>query len=303
MAPSNKGYVKPHFIDNSGRGAPRLSESLNQNFSLKMGQIINIHYPDENKDAPQDVITYDVMLTQKTANNIAQAPLINCVISNMFGGMSDYVEYSLRPNEKSMIGIGADDNAEDLLGSVVVVLYVDGANETPLIVGGVFNKGKGSKVSKKDDGHFLDFVFNGVNVNINKNGELLIRKDGPTKANGLLDEDNKEGGTKEQAGSLIQIDKDGNINITANKNKVNIISDDINCGKSDLKAADRVAIAAQVKSELKKVIDEHNAFANAFATHVHASAAPGPPVPPTVPFIQRAAPPAEMASKTTKANS
>lgn len=200
--------------------------------SLKIGQVIRINYPDPGKAQTTQTTTYDIIVNQNAGDGAKTDIYYGAQMSNIFGGLADYVDYTARTNsDKGQFILSGqaitEANYDKILGSHVIIACIDGSSTDSVIVGALphyLNTIVNEKTYKKPikaDGHFLNFMFNGVNININKNGELLIKKGGPTNAKGALDEDNKEGGKKEQANSFIQIDKAGKILLsTTNKEKI-----------------------------------------------------------------------------------
>ena len=95
-------------------------------------------------------------------------------------------------------------------GSLVIVLCISGQSSggQAIIVGGVSHPE--GPTYKKDDGQFYDFNFNGINYNINKDGEWTLTFNSPVDKKGKkLDE--------KVAGTQIKIDKTGKIKISDNE--------------------------------------------------------------------------------------
>jgi len=215
----NNGFVIPSWMSLSSND--NFDNFVNNNFSLKIGQVIDIVYPDNNNGFK--TITYNILITEKT-DGFNQFVLYNCQLLDSFGGLADYLTYTLRKNEKDVFGITKGEvKSSELLGTYVLVAMINGSASTPIILGGVpfidIPKDSDRKVPKEDYGHYLQFTFNGIDVNIDKNGELLLQRFGPTKSDGSLDTDK---GKEEQAYSFIQINNDGEIKLsTTSKEKVN----------------------------------------------------------------------------------
>lgn len=219
----NNGFVIPSWMSLSSND--NFDNFVNNNFSLKIGQVIDVVYPDEKNGFK--TITYNILITEKT-DGFNQFILYNCQLLDSFGGLADYLTYTLRKNEKDVFGITKGEvKSSELLGTYVLVALINGSASTPIILGGVpfidIPKDSDRKVPKKEDGHNLKFAFNGVNIEINKDGEFTATKNGPTKADGKLDSD-QDGGKEDQKGSFVKIDKDGNITLSANDKNIFIIN-------------------------------------------------------------------------------
>lgn len=217
------GFIVPSWMSLSSND--NFDKFVNNNVSLKIGQIIDVNYPSEENGFK--TVTYNVIINEKS-DSYNQFVLYNCQLMDKFGGLADFATYTLRNNSKDITGITQGKvESKDLLGSYVLVGLINGSASTPLILGGLpfvnIPDGSERKVPSEEDGHNLKFVFNGINVEINKDGELIATKNGPTKADGTLDTE-QDGGTEEQKGSCVKIDKDGTITLSANDKHIFIIN-------------------------------------------------------------------------------
>lgn len=215
------GFVVPSWMSLDSNDD--FDQFVNNNFSLKIGQVVKINYPDDKNGFK--TITYDVMVNDKS-DAYNQVLLFNCQVIDKFGGLADFATYTLRANDKDINGLTSNQvKSSELLGSYVIVGLIDGSAASPIILGGVpyidLPKDSDRKVPKKDDGHNLKFVFNGINVEINKDGELNLVKNGPTNPDGTLNTDISD---DKQKGSFVKIDKDGNITMSANEKNIFIIN-------------------------------------------------------------------------------
>ncbi len=212
------GFVVPSWMTLSS--SDNFDQFVNNNVSLKIGQVVEINYPSDENNFK--TITYNVLINEKN-DSYNQFVLYNCQLVDKFGGLADYTNYTLRKNDKDISGVTEGEvESKDLLGSYVLVGLINGSAATPIILGGLpfidLPDDSKRKLPTKEDGHCLTFEFNGVNLNINKDGELLVQKYGPTKSDGTLDTDLSN---KDQANSFIQINKDGDIKLsTTNKEKI-----------------------------------------------------------------------------------
>lgn len=216
------GFIAPSWMSLSSDD--NFDKFVNNNLSLKIGQVTEVVYP--TKENGFKTTTYNILISEK-GDSYNQFVLYNCQLADKFGGLADYVTYTLRPNDKDISGITKGQVKDsDLLGSYVVVGLLNGSSVSPIILCGVpfvgIPKESERKIPSAEDGHYLKFVFNGVEVEINKDGEIALTKNGPTKSDGSLDTD-KDSGKEEQKGSFVKIDVNGNITLSANDKNIFII--------------------------------------------------------------------------------
>src|ERR1035437_4310128 len=99
-----QGYVMPSWMCPVDSGE-NFNDSINNNFSLKTGQILNIKYPEETAKATGESgfmpILYDVMVNESSQNGRIQTIYKDCQIMDHFGGVADFSEHTLRPDRKS----------------------------------------------------------------------------------------------------------------------------------------------------------------------------------------------------------
>jgi hypothetical protein len=183
---------------------------IRANHGLRTGQVIKIHYSDDSTNISKKYHEYDVLVAHgdaKIGTNISVYR--NCKVSNVFASNTDSETYTLKPGEPAKNGKGTYDG-----GAIVTLLCIDGRPDAgqALILGGLNSPNFKFKEYKKDDGHFYDFNFNGINININKDGEYSI------EFNSVLDK-NSNPTNKDAQGTKIKMDKDGRIKISDNKDQ------------------------------------------------------------------------------------
>lgn len=173
------------------------------NYSLKMGMVTDIFYPDEDKNLSKKFIEYNVMCSEINENgNVTMTVYRNCTVQNMFGMSNNNLTYTLQADKSE------DGRME--FGSLAMLLCISGqaTNGQAVIVSG-FSHPDNPKY-KKADGQFYDFNFNGINYNINKDGEMTITFNSP-----LDKKKNKK--NEKAAGTQLKIDKEGRIKISDNE--------------------------------------------------------------------------------------
>jgi len=173
------------------------------NYSLKVGIVTDILYPDEEKNLSKKFIEYNVMASELQMNgNMNMTVYRNCTVQNAFGMSNNNLTYTLQ--------IDKSEDGRMEFGSLVLLLCISGqsTNGQAVIIGG-FSHPDNPKYTK-EDGQFYDFNFNGINYNINKDGEWTLTFNSP------LDSQKKKA-NEQASGTQIKIDKDGRIKISDNE--------------------------------------------------------------------------------------
>jgi len=237
------GYVAPSWLKTEQEVT--FKDVMYNNFSLKIGQILKINYPSESQGPDKtNTLSYDVLVQEQIGDTKHTTVYYNCIVAETFGGVADFLEYTFRPNLQDLLsfklpqGPLKDSDLNKLLGSTVLIICLGGTAANPIIIGSVknalLNKNPNYKdkiKDKKENGHFLNFSFNGITFNINKYGELFLNFFGPTNSQGVLrgsENDIEKGaqdpnnpnsniiGDKNASNSFLKIDKKGDIIISAN---------------------------------------------------------------------------------------
>ncbi len=180
------------------------------NTTLRAGEVQKIIYPDDDENISKVFLEYRVSVGERDGSTPGASRIYgNCYVANLFGGVADTFTYTLRPSSQKNVdayGIG--------LGSKVLILCINGEYGQAVILGGV-RMGSGSDgltvniPDKKENGHNLQFEFNGLSASINKDGELTITFSGATDAAGTY----AEGVDKNNDGSTVQFTKDGSVSM------------------------------------------------------------------------------------------
>lgn len=348
---SDSGVTVPSWLA-LGK-TPNFKDIVYNNFSLKVGQVIKINYPDPAQTNSSTITTYDV-LVQEQYNDSRHTTVYNkCALMDIFGGVADYSDFTLRANVEDLLsfklknGPLKESDFKKLLGSAVLLLCLGGTAANPIIVGGIknpfFNQNPNynkSLKNSKDLGHHLLKAFNGVSVDINKLGEFKLNFFGPTNSQGVLRgsaKDTEKGGVnnsdpnssivgdEKASGSFVQIDKKGDITISANASgdatkpnrvvkiqkdgTITVKVDDKNVlelkenqlqlqlqGGATLKLSDKdagatlllgnAAVKAAIADQMKILWGNLKGQLDAFGLHVHPTTAPGSPTgTPTPPLV------------------
>lgn len=153
----------------------------NRDQNTHRGMVIDVLYVDDprnptrNSQNPQMV--YDVILI----GGPREGQIIkNCRSMNALGGKSNYAETVYRKASKPFVGVGALRlNQQD--GDIVYVEFVDG-DQSAAVISGLGNHplDKDNTGATKSNGPRMVWEYNGVFNEVNKNGELTIRRKGGT---------------------------------------------------------------------------------------------------------------------------
>jgi len=198
--------IIPCYFNTETRGAPQSTESMN-NLAMRIGEVKAIFYPDDKKNISGKLVEYTVEVLQQDGSSTMSSTLYHgCVVSHLFGGVADRINYTLRPAEKQNGGEKKTGGAG--VGSKVLLLCINGNKTNAVIIGGLPDLDS-SEDDKKDDGHNLAFEFNGVQIGVNKDGELRIRYRGQTKVDGTLGDN----ANADAEGSTVIFNKDGDIKL------------------------------------------------------------------------------------------
>jgi hypothetical protein len=194
------------------------------NWRLRVGEVQEAIPPTDPRNVSKRVTEYRVYVQQMSGNTMVGRVYDYCTISNMFGSLADHLEYSLRAvpsasNKDSQKNSGAGKGAK------VLLLCINGSIQNAVIIGAIRDSNQTPETPGK--GQHLDFVFNGVSININDSGELSLKVAGKTDLDGKTINDD--------VGSSVKIDAAGNVSVSV-KNDVNV-----NCSKATI-TADKIQL-------------------------------------------------------------
>lgn len=179
--------------------------------SLKVGIVVKVHEIEDEGNIGKKIPEYDVLVVQQDSNN-SMEPVIykNCINIDGFGGKADYLEYKLRKNPKSQKKPegSLDTNFQEQFGSMVLLLCLDGSTDKGIIVKSVHHNGRKTTLTKDADIH-LEGEYNGLNWQINKDGELTITFKSKTDNEGKPQDE-------ESGGTTLKMDKEGSVDINTN---------------------------------------------------------------------------------------
>ncbi len=180
-----------------------------EDMGMHYGEVQHIIYPDDARSHSKKFIEYDVYCTYRAKNKTSAHRMYhNCLLVNPLAGLADRAYFTLRGEDSA----AKPENYHVAKGSKVLVLCVNGETKHPVIIGGLRDTAdeSESKAKAKDLGHHLYYVFNGVSLFIDKEGQLVLTYGGKTTNDGKLD-GNVE---KKSVGTSMALLKDGSWNVS-----------------------------------------------------------------------------------------
>jgi len=201
MSKLKDGTIVPHFLGvSSGPGPSTTALSMND-LRLRIGRIVAVYPPDSNANSNKKFFEYDVEvdvgagLTKVYPRAVMMDPL---------GGIADTFNFTPRISQGGQGQVDA--------GTRVLLMCINGQGGHAVIIGGAKHFGRTEKEDKAD-GHNMVLEFNGINISINKDGDLTILHKGATDAKGKVTDDSED-----TNGTKIVLDKNGDVLVSAGKN-------------------------------------------------------------------------------------
>jgi hypothetical protein len=181
---------------------------------LKGGAIIKAHEITDDTNQSKAWPEYDVaVIEQDSDRGITSVIYKNCVVLESLGSISDFFEKKLRgPTKKDFKNKLESDNQD---ASLVLLLCLDGISEKGIIIGGLPHPKRKTTLTK-NAGEHLEGEYNGINWQINKDGEFTLTFKSPSDNSGKY-------ANSSYGGSFIKISKDGSIEVSdGNTEKIKI---------------------------------------------------------------------------------
>ena len=162
------------------------------------------------------------MWVQHRANGTAVTKLYDhCIAVDHFASPADY-SYATYRADQSATRKSSGKQMRPGRGSKVLLLCINGESNNAVIIGGV--RDAGAPLDQKALGHHAQTRFNGVDVQVNKDGELVVTYGGATKLDGSLSDDVDE----DQVGTYAKFSKDGNLVISDKHGENLLLIDRVN---------------------------------------------------------------------------
>ena len=217
VIPSIFGLREVGALDDSDGGAFT-------NVRLRPGEIISILAPSHPENLSKKFYEYDV-LVQHRENDTAVTKIYRCWHVNTFGGLADYLVYTLRQDDvTSRQGIAQDAPTIDTgFGSKVLILCVNGEHSQAVILSGERDE-RDSDKNREALGHHLEFSFNGVVFKINNDGGYEVAMNGKTRADGKAHAERNILGS----GTTLKASADGTWQVFTPEKKQSLTIDHVN---------------------------------------------------------------------------
>lgn len=176
-----------------------------KNFSLKTGVVLKAHDIEDNDNVSKTAVEYDVSIYEQDEDRgVTQTVYKNCMFIDSFGGIGDFME--VRRRTPANQEFKSDLNVDKYNGAMVLLLCIDGVSEKGIIIGAISHP-KRTTTLTKDAGIHLEGEFNGLNWQVNKDGELTITFKSASDNDGKYADE-------EAGGSFAKMEKDGSLEIS-----------------------------------------------------------------------------------------
>ena len=194
-----------HFKENKNR--------LENNYGLKLGVVVEVLDIDNKKNTNKKFPEYTVISVEQDENNIFSVRHYNnCLNIDGFGGLADFFEYKLRSDTtKKPSPNRLDVDFSKQKANVVLLLCQDGVTDKAIILKSLSHKARKTTLTPENGLH-LEGEYNGVNWQINKDGEFTLTFKSKTNNKG-------EPSNKAAGGTFAKIDKTGSFQIQDSSQK------------------------------------------------------------------------------------
>lgn len=233
-----------------------LRERLSTEFAMRPGVVVQKYAPDSDDSYSKKYWEYDVQVVMQDGAGEQPTTRIysHCPIVSMYGGVADYDYWAPRIEEPKKTDAGATEESgvkydpdSPNLGSNVLVMCINAEASKGYIVGALHHEKSGDPPKELGDGPYREVQYNGVNLKINKDGELFVHRKGPTKIDG--EPVNNDGDKVKQP--QLSIDKNGLVTVKTGDGK-QVIKLDLDNGKLEILADKGVTVeVSQGKLETK----------------------------------------------------
>ncbi len=172
MAQLPDGTITPSYLDFGDTEPTGFSQSMSDT-ALRVGRIVAAHEVDSTPSKGKKILEYDVIVRHANGTSgYTDITYSRVKMSNVFGGTTDFFRWTPRIENfdySSQIG----------KGSRVLLLCVNGNQRLAYIIGGIPNPEDKTPVLPFS-GHHLEFQFNGIYANVDKNGTFTLIHRGAT---------------------------------------------------------------------------------------------------------------------------
>jgi len=195
------------------------NKKITQDWGLHLGVVLEVVEIDDDKNQSKLGEEYRVMVIGQDARRGQNTTIYkNCLAADGFGGIADFFQFRRRVPKKSK-EVQLNASLKNQTGSIVLLLALDGNGEKGIIIGALAHPSKKSVLSKELETH-MEGEFNGINFQVNKDGELTITFNSPSNINkdGVVEYSDAEASEEEKiGGTYVKMEKDGSVEINDGK--------------------------------------------------------------------------------------
>lgn len=193
-----------HFKQNKNR--------LENNYGLKLGVVVEVLDIDNKKNTNKKFPEYTVLSVEQDENNIFSVRYYNnCLNIDGFGGLADFFEYKLRSDAtKKTTPNRLDVDFSKQKANVVLLLCQDGVTDKAIILKSLSHRARKTTLTPENGMH-LEGEYNGVNWQINKDGEFTLTFKSATTNDGEYRSPSPSGA----GGTFLKMDQEGSVEINS----------------------------------------------------------------------------------------
>jgi len=201
----HSGAVIPHGLlsHNTEETAIAAFNQSYKNTGVKAGLIRRSYAPTDPENQNKLCMEYDVQTIEQMENKGTTSVLYkHCISSQSFGGIADYLEYTLRPLTKQ--GNNGFPAFQDQDGAIVLIQCLNNAGDKAIVIGNLIHPDRPTNVVNNAPQMFGE--YNGVKIQINQDGSCSLIFKGATDSQGKPT-DSSQGNTE------VKIEKDGSFQV------------------------------------------------------------------------------------------
>lgn len=181
--------------------------ALFKNTALRVGSITAVFETDDEKNISKLAPEYTVVAVEQDENRGMTTTIYkNCINASSFGSIADYTMFKHRVPKNDEFKNRADFNTQN--GSLVLLLCLDGFSEKAIIIGSLSHPNNKKILDKAKEIH-LESEYNGLNIQIDKDGAFSLTFKGATDNDGKVKDDKGQ--------STFKIEKEGSLELNDTK--------------------------------------------------------------------------------------
>lgn len=210
--PKYKPIAPSSLLNFNNQSAFSALQALSKDYSVKTGVVLKTYLTDDDGNVTTNNVEYDVLALVEENQSTSAKIYRRCIALETFGSLADFCEHTIREPKKDLEADkeSAKEPNKTTDGALVILLCNNGRSDRGIIIGGLKHPNRETTLTKENGTH-LEGEFNGVNWQINKDGELTITFKTPT--------DIKEGKVEyldeeEAAGTYMKMEKDGSVEVS-----------------------------------------------------------------------------------------